>query len=66
MLLQNNVFFRKKHIGYFFENIAIVANVYHKGGIHVLNEVYFNGNLVVEGYKKRKHTKPRFRIIKDR
>ena len=45
---------------------TIVANVYHKGGIHVLNEVYFNGNLVVEGYKKRKHTRPRFRIIKDR
>lgn len=45
---------------------TIVANVYHKGGIHVLNEVYFNGNLVVEGYKKRKHTQPRFRIIKDR
>ena len=53
-------------MGYFFENIAIVANVYHKGGIHVLNEVYFNGKLVVEGYKKRKHTQPRFRIIKDR
>jgi len=45
---------------------TIVANVYHKGGIHVLNEVYFNGKLVVEGYKKRKHTQPRFRIIKDR
>ena len=45
---------------------TIVANIYHHGGLHFIDEVYYNGKLMIEGYKKRGSTDARMTIIKDR
>ena len=45
---------------------TIVANIYHHGGLHFIDEVYYNGRLMIEGYKKRGSTDARMTIVKDR
>ena len=45
---------------------TIVANIYHHGGLHFIDEVYYNGKLMIEGYKKRGSTDARMTIVKDR
>ena len=45
---------------------TIVTNIYHHGGLHFIDEVYYNGKLMIEGYKKRGSTDARMTIIKDR
>ena len=43
---------------------TIVANIYHHGGLHFIDEVYYNGRLMIEGYKKRGSTDARMTIVK--
>ena len=45
---------------------TIVTNIYHYGGLHFIDEVYYNGRLMIEGYKKRGSTDARMTIVKDR
>ena len=45
---------------------TIVANIYHHGGLHFIDEVYYNGRLMIEGYKKRGSTDARMTIVKNR
>ena len=45
---------------------TIVTNIYHYGGLHFIDEVYYNGKLMIEGYKKRGSTDARMTIVKDR
>ena len=45
---------------------TIVANIYHHGGLHFIDEVYYNGRFMIEGYKKRGSTDARMTIVKDR
>ena len=43
---------------------TIVTNIYHHGGLHFIDEVYYNGRLMIEGYKKRGSTDARMTIVK--
>ena len=45
---------------------TIVANIYHHGGLHFIDEVYYNGRLMIEGYKKRGSTDAGMTIVKNR
>ena len=45
---------------------TIVANIYHHGGLHFIDEVYYNGRLMIEGYKKRGSSYAAMTIVKDR
>ena len=45
---------------------TIVANIYHHGGLHFIDEVYYNGKLMIEGYKKRGSSYAAMTIIKNR
>ena len=45
---------------------TIVTNIYHYGGLHFIDEAYYNGRLMIEGYKKRGSTDARMTIVKDR
>ena len=45
---------------------TIVTNIYHHGGLHFIDEVYYNGRLMIEGYKKRVSSRAEMTIIKDR
>ena len=45
---------------------TIVTNIYHYGGLHFIDEVYYNGRLMIEGYKKRGSTDARMTIVKNR
>ena len=45
---------------------TIVTNIYHHGGLHFIDEVYYNGKLMIEGYKKRGSSYAAMTIIKDR
>ena len=45
---------------------TIVANIYHHGGLHFIDEVYYNGRLMIEGYKKRVSSRAEMTIVKDR
>ena len=45
---------------------TIVANIYHHGGLHFIDEVYYNGKLMIEGYKKRGSSYAAMTIVKDR
>ena len=44
---------------------TIVANIYHHGGLHFIDEVYYNGRLMIEGYKKRGSSYAAMTIVKD-
>ena len=43
---------------------TIVANIYHHGGLHFIDEVYYNGKLMIEGYKKRGSSYAAMTIVK--
>ena len=43
---------------------TIVANIYHHGGLHFIDEVYYNGRLMIEGYKKRGSSRAAMTIVK--
>ena len=43
---------------------TIVANIYHHGGLHFIDEVYYNGRLMIEGYKKRVSSYAAMTIVK--
>ena len=45
---------------------TIVTNIYHHGGLHFIDEVYYNGRLMIEGYKKRGSSYAAMTIIKNR
>ena len=45
---------------------TIVTNIYHYGGLHFIDEVYYNGKLMIEGYKKRGSSYAAMTIVKDR
>ena len=45
---------------------TIVANIYHHGGLHFIDEVYYNGKLMIEGYKKRGSSYAAMTIVKNR
>ena len=45
---------------------TIVTNIYHHGGLHFIDEVYCNGRLMIEGYKKRGSSYAAMTIVKDR
>ena len=45
---------------------TIVANIYHYKGLHFIDEAYYNGRLMIEGYKKRGSSYAAMTIIKDR
>jgi len=45
---------------------TIVTNIYHHGGLHFIDEVYYNGRLMIEGYKKRGSSYAAMTIVKDR
>ena len=45
---------------------TIVTNIYHHGGLHFIDEVYYNGKLMIEGYKKRGSSYAAMTIVKDR
>ena len=45
---------------------TIVANIYHYKGLHFIDEVYYNGRLMIEGYKKRGSSYAAMTIVKDR
>jgi len=45
---------------------TIVTNIYHYGGLHFIDEVYYNGRLMIEGYKKRGSSYAAMTIVKDR
>ena len=45
---------------------TIVANIYHYKGLHFIDEVYYNGRLMIEGYKKRVSSRAEMTIVKDR
>ena len=45
---------------------TIVTNIYHHGGLHFIDEVYYNGRLMIEGYKKRVSSRAEMTIVKDR
>jgi DNA-directed RNA polymerase I subunit RPA1 len=45
---------------------TIVANIYHYGGLHFIDEVYYNGKLMIEGYKKRGSSYAAMTIVKNR
>ena len=45
---------------------TIVANIYHYKGLHFIDEVYYNGKLMIEGYKKRGSSYAAMTIVKDR
>ena len=43
---------------------TIVANIYHHGGLHFIDEVYYNGRLMIEKYKKRVSSRAAMTIVK--
>ena len=43
---------------------TIVANIYHYKGLHFIDEVYYNGRLMIEGYKKRVSSRAEMIIVK--
>ena len=43
---------------------TIVTNIYHHGGLHFIDEVYYNGRLMIEGYKKRGSSYAAMTIVK--
>jgi hypothetical protein len=43
---------------------TIVANIYHYKGLHFIDEVYYNGRLMIEGYKKRGSSRAEMTIVK--
>ena len=43
---------------------TIVTNIYHHGGLHFIDEVYYNGKLMIEGYKKRVSSRAEVTIVK--
>ena len=43
---------------------TIVTNIYHHGGLHFIDEVYYNGKLMIEGYKKRGSSYAAMTIVK--
>ena len=45
---------------------TIVANIYHHGGLHFIDEVYYNGRLMIEGYKKRGSSYAAMTIVKNK
>ena len=45
---------------------TIVANIYHYKGLHFIDEVYYNGRLMIEGYKKRVSSRAEMTIVKNR
>ena len=45
---------------------TIVTNIYHHGGLHFIDEVYYNGRLMIEGYKKRVSSRAEMTIVKNR
>ena len=45
---------------------TIVTNIYHYKGLHFIDEVYYNGRLMIEGYKKRVSSRAEMTIVKDR
>ena len=45
---------------------TIVTNIYHHGGLHFIDEVYYNGKLMIEGYKKRGSSYAAMTIVKNR
>ena len=45
---------------------TIVTNIYHYGGLHFIDEVYYNGRLMIEGYKKRGSSYAAMTIVKNR
>ena len=45
---------------------TIVTNIYHHGGLHFIDEVYYNGRLMIEGYKKRGSSYAAMTIVKNR
>ena len=45
---------------------TIVTNIYHHGGLHFIDEVSYNGRLMIEGYKKRGSSYAAMTIVKDR
>ena len=45
---------------------TIVTNIYHHGGLHFIDEVYYNGRLMIEGYKKRVSSRAEMTIVQDR
>ena len=42
---------------------TIVTNIYHHGGLHFIDEVYYNGRLMIEGYKKRVSSRAAMTIV---
>ena len=45
---------------------TIITNIYHYGGLHFIDEVYYNGKLMIEGDKKRGSSYAAMTIVKDR
>ena len=45
---------------------TIVANIYHYKGLHFIDEAYYNGRLMIEGYKKRGSSYAAMTIVKNR
>ena len=43
---------------------TIITNIYHYGGLHFIDEVYYNGRLMIEGYKKRGSSYAAMTIVK--
>jgi len=45
---------------------TIYTTIYHNKGQHFIDEVYYNGRLMIEGYKKRGSSYAAMTIVKDR